>query len=66
MRSNQRCSRVSTSGAPFAADTGSCVDEAFAGACRASSFNDSQGVTTSAIASDSNMPTEALIGIGRM
>ena len=31
-----------------------------------SSFNDSHGVTISAISSDSSMPTEALIGIGRM
>ena len=29
-------------------------------------MSDSQGVTVSAIASDSSMPTEALIGIGRM
>ena len=33
---------------------------------RRSSFGDSHGVTTSAISSDSSMPTEALIGIGRM
>ena len=35
-------------------------------ACRLSSFSDSHGVTTSAIISDSSMPTEALIGMGRM
>ena len=35
-------------------------------AWRRSSFSDSHGVTTSAIISDSSIPTEALIGMGRM
>jgi hypothetical protein len=38
----------------------------WAASCRDSSFSDSQGVTIRATASDSSMPTEALIGIGRM
>ena len=57
-RSNKRCSQP----ACFA----SAACEASPCPCRRSNFNDSHGVTIKAIASDSNMPTEALIGIGRI
>jgi ribosomal protein S27AE len=64
-REKKRCKRVSA-GASMASAPDLRRARRFACACGFSSLYDSHGVTVSAIASDSTMPAEALIGIGRM